>query len=243
MHIRGEAGIEDAAWRELKVGAWFTTYAQPPIRREDQWSIRAQNVHYYSDLCDAETFGRLLWTTGFQQHAQLAHELIILGDGARWIWDLIEEHYPQAIQIVDWFHACEYLEPVALASFSDPTRQRAWLEETTTALWNGNLDAVIAACQKQVTPGRDPDPAQTAVTYFTNNRQRMDYPRYRANGYQIGSGTIESGIKQIGTQRMKVAGAFWNLHSARKVAKARAAYLSNEWDELATRRAYLPRAA
>jgi hypothetical protein len=243
VHIRGEEGIADAAWRELKVGAWFTTYAQPPTRPEDQWSIRAQNIHYYTDICDAEAFGRLLWTTGFQHHAQLAHELIILGDGARWIWDLVEEHYPQAIQIVDWFHACEYLDPVAKAAFSDPARQKAWLEQTTTALWNGDLDEVIAACQKQTDLHHEDDPAQAAVTYYTNNRQRMDYPTYRANGYQIGSGTIESGIKQLGTQRLKVAGAFWNLDSARKVAKARAAYLSDQWDELAARRPHLARAA
>jgi hypothetical protein len=70
----------------------------------------------------------------------------------------------------------------------------------------------------------------------------MDYPTYRKRGYQIGSGTIESAAKQIGTMRMKVAGAIWNKSSARKVAKARAAYLSNEWDALATHRA-IPLAA
>ena len=59
--------------------------------------------------------------------------------------------------------------------------------------------------------GSDDDPAQKAVTYFTNNRLRMDYPTYRKNGYQIGSGTIESAAKQIVSQRMKVTGAIWNL--------------------------------
>ena len=92
-------------------------------------------------------------------------------------------------------------------------------------------------------PGRDDDPAQIAVTYYTNNCHRMDYPTYRANGYHIGSGTVESAAKQIGTQRMKVPGAIWNLDSARKVAKARAAFLSNQWGNLAPRRTHLRRAA
>jgi len=243
VHIRGENGIKEAVWRELKVGAWFTTYAQPPRGPDDEWSIRAENVHYYADIGPAEEFEPLVWSTGFQHHAQLADELIILGDGARWIWDLVAEHYPDAIQIVDWFHACEYLDPVAKCAFSDTEQREAWVEATTTALWNGELDNVIEACQEHVDPHREEDPAQKAVTYYTNNQHRMDYPTYRANGYQIGSGTIESGIKQIGTQRMKVAGAFWNLQSARKVAKARAAYLSDQWDKLATRRAHLDRAA
>ena len=82
-----------------------------------------------------------------------------------------------------------------------------------------------------------------AVTYYTNNQQRMDYPTYRANGYQIGSGTIESGVKQIATQRMKVPGARWNLQSARLVAKARAAFLSGQWNHWATRRKILPQCA
>lgn len=107
------------------------------------------------------------------------------------------------------------------------------------------MDRVIAACQVHIQPERDADddPAQKAVTYFTNNRHRMDYPTYRANGYQIGSGTIESAAKQIVSQRMKVTGAIWNLDSARLVAKARAAFLSDQWDDLAARRTHLNRAA
>lgn len=240
--IRGES-VPDAVWRELKAGAWFVTRAQPPTHPNDEWSIRAEHIHYYTDICDAETFSRLVWSTGVQRHAQLAKELIILGDGARWIWDLVSEHFPQAVQIVDWFHACEYLGPVAKAAFEDEGQREAWVTQTKTALWEGRLDDVIAACQQLVTPNRDDDPVQKALTYYTNNRHRMDYPTYRANGYHIGSGTIESGIKQIGTHRMKVPGAIWNPEPARKVAKARAAYLSGQWNELAVRRTHLARAA
>ncbi len=132
---------------------------------------------------------------------------------------------------------------MAKAAFEDEGQREAWVTQTKTALWEGCLDDVIAACQQLVTPNRDDDPAQKALTYYTNNRHRMDYPTYRANGYHIGSGTIESGIKQIGTHRMKVPGAIWNAEPARKVAKARAAYLSGQWNELAARRTHLARAA
>lgn len=72
------------------------------------------------------------------------------------------------------------------------------------------------------------------MTYYTNNQHRIDYPTCRAQGDQIGSGTIESSIKQIVTQRMKVTGARWNFDNARRVAKARAAFLSGQWHKLAT---------
>ena len=82
--------------------------------------------------------------------------------------------------------------------------------------------------------------AKKAVTYFTNNRHRMNYAEYRAKGYQIGSGTVESGCKQIVTQRLKVAGAIWDLDNCIKTAKARAALLSNQWSAITDRREHLP---
>jgi hypothetical protein len=166
--------------------------------------------------------------------------LIFLGDGARWIWDLVALYYPNAIQIVDWFHACEYLTPVMKLVSGNSQAQKQWLEKVKDDLWQGRLDVVIAACQEHVQADLavEDDPAQQAVRYYQNNQQRMDYPTYRANGYQIGSGTIESGVKQIASQRMKVSGARWNLQSARLVAKAQAAYLSGQWRQLAQRREY-----
>jgi hypothetical protein len=226
---------EDQPWRELKVGAWFEAKGQPPSKPDGQWSVQAQNITYYTDVTSAENFGETVWATGVQRQADRALELIFLGDGARWIWDLVELHFPNAIQIVDWFHACEYLTPVAKAAYSDHQRRDAWLAQVKDDLWHGELDAVIDACQSHCQNDLkiDHDPAQQAVRYFRNNRERMDYPTYRAHGYQIGSGTIESGVKQIASQRMKVSGARWNLDSARFVAKARAAYLSGYWHNLA----------
>jgi len=242
VHLRGDG---DNPWRELKIGAWFQAKGQSPRTPDGKWRIQAENITYYADFCEAATFGQLLWATGLQRQADQTVELIFIGDGAAWIWRLVEEYFPQAIQIVDWFHACEYLTKVAQHAFSVTQERQAWLTAVRTALWKGQLDRVIEACQPYVQPQRKPedDPAQQAVTYFSNNRQRMDYPTYRANGYQIGSGTIESAAKQIVAQRMKVTGAIWNLESARFVAKARAAFLSNQWHLVAARRTHLDRAA
>lgn len=226
---------EDPPWRELKVGAWFEAKGHPPSKPDGEWTVQAQNITYYCDVITAEDFGRTVWATGVQRQADRALELIFLGDGARWIWDLVDLYFPDAVQIVDWFHACEYLTPVAKAAFADHQRRDKWLEQVKDDLWQGDLTAVIDACQSycQLDLKVDDDPAQQAVRYFHNNRHRMDYPTYRANGFQIGSGTIESGVKQIASQRMKVSGARWNLDSARLVSKARAAFLSGQWSDLA----------
>jgi hypothetical protein len=239
VHTRGDG---EHPWRDLKVGAWFEARGMPPKTPDGQWRIQAENIHYYADICPASEFGSLMWATAVRYHAQLARELVILGDGADWIWKLVTEHFPHAVQILDWFHATEYLMPVAKAAISTEEAQMEWMVQSKQALWDGMLDEVIDACLDLAQAEDSSDPAYVAARYFNQNRNRMDYPAYRRQGYQIGSGTIESAAKQIGMMRMKVAGAIWNVESARKVAKARAAYLSNEWDALATYRA-LPLAA
>lgn len=243
VHIRPTG--EEPKWRELKVGAWFRARGHPPKTPQDNWTIQAYDISYYSDVLKAEEFGHIFWATGVERQVDQAVELILLGDGARWIWDLADLHFPQAVQIVDWFHACEYLMPVAKQAFKDTNQQQKWIQAVRDDLWQGRLDEVIEACQQHIQPQLPPDKdqAQLAVTYFSNNRQRMDYPTYRAQGYQIGSGTIESAVKQIASQRMKVSGARWNLDNARWVAKARASFLSGTWNFLATRREHVQQCA
>lgn len=237
VHVRGD---KEHPWRDLKIGAWFEARGRPPRQPDGEWQIRAENITYFTDICPSNEFSPLFWATGVQRNAHLAQELVILGDGAEWIWNLVAENFPDAIQIVDWFHACEYLTPVAKAAFRDTQKQAAWMKQVKTDLWEGSVAAVIAACEACIQTDRQDDPAQKAVTYFSNNKERMDYATYRKNGYQIGSGTIESAAKQIGLLRMKVPGAIWNLDGARYVAKARAAFLSDQWPLLAQRRAHLP---
>jgi hypothetical protein len=236
VHIRGK---KEHPWRDLKVGCWFTTAEQPPQQPDEEWDIKATDISYYCDIQTAQKFGELVWATGCQQRAQLAEELIFLGDGARWIWDLVTEHYPEAIQIVDWFHATEYIAPVAKAVFGNTEQGQQWIDQVRTNLWEGELEKVIAAFDRYTEHPSAQELAGKAVTYFTNNRHRMDYLTYREKGYQIGSGTVESGCKQIVSQRLKVAGAIWNKDNAVKTAKARAALLSDQWDAITSRREFL----
>jgi hypothetical protein len=213
-------------WHEMKGSAWWTT-----IERRDGF-LAARDQSYYVDFLPAGTFVGLVWATGFERLADQAEELVFVADGADWIGRIAERHYPQATQIVDWYHACQYLAPVAEAAFTDPPQREAWVEQTQAASWEGRLAEVIAACRQHNQSNRPDDPAQKAVTYYSNNPHRMDYPTYCANGYMIGSGSIESGCKQIGLERLKIAGARWTPYGALRIAKARAADLSGQWHHL-----------
>lgn len=235
--IDGFKVLFDDGWHDMKAGVWWTTRTSKP------GELKAEDLRYYVDYLPASEFSSLVWATGFDQNADIAQELIFVADGAEWIWRIVDQHYPQAVQIVDWYHACAYLAPIAKVAFSDPQQQTQWIETVKLALWNGQLDTVITTCQQQVNPQRVDDPAQKAVTYYQNNRHRMDYAQYRKFGYQIGSGSMESGCKQLGLARLKIAGARWSSNGATLVAKARATYLSGHWDELNSPSDTLPQVA
>ena len=99
---------------------------------------------------------------------------------------------------------------------------------------------LLLACQQLSSIALAKQAVHQAVTYFTNNQERMDYAHFRQKGYFIGSGTVESSGKQISGLRLKRAGARWTEQGAVATAKARAAWLSGKWDILASKRTTLP---
>ncbi len=243
---KGEAKEAHEDWRDMKVLCWYEVEEVPLAQRtarhwekvlREQPALRAKNMRYFCDITEAETFGKLLWATGCRLNADLSPELVFLGDGAVWIWNLVRLYYPKAVQIVDWFHAEEHLKEVAVAAFATPEQRATWLEPVTQALWEGQVEEVIRICQTLAPTCLK---AQQAVTYFSNNSERMRYDRFRAAGYMIGSGIIESACKQVVTHRLDLPGAQWEVDGAVHTAKARAVWLSGQWSSLCQRRAALP---
>ena len=233
-------------WRDLKAGCWYEEEIVPnrqrSVRQKDKAQregtvLRAKNKQYFCGIENAEEFGKLLWATGCKVGADHARLLVFVCDGAVWIWNLIAHYFPNAIQIVDWYHAEERLKRIAEEVFSNPDERQAWLESVTEDLWQGRVELVIEACQPLA---KKSNLAKQSLSYYDNNIERMRYAQFRAAGYLIGSGVIESGCKQIVTQRLKLPGAQWNLDGAILTAKARAAWLSGNWQKLVSARSLLP---
>ena len=228
----------EESFRDLKVGCWYGLETVPLAQRSrrqrekfyrEQQVFRAKNLRYYCNLEEAKQFGQLVWATGCRVLADFVPELIFVCDGAVWIWNLVQQYYPQAVQIVDWYHATTHLEKIAVMAFSDLTERKVWLANVKESLWHGQVQEVIRTCQELVPQHPNVEPE---IAYFVNNETRMDYARFRAAGYAIGSGTIESACKQIVAQRLRKSGAQWTVKGAVHTAKARAAWLSGEWDSL-----------
>ena len=228
-------------WRELKTLCWYkvekirlvTSRKQQRQLVGEQSQLQAKDMKYHCDITEAEQFGRLLWATGLQNHVDTYDEIVFVSDGAVWIWRLVESYFPQAVQIVDWYHASQYLTPIAETAFdADSEQARQWLTQARTDLWEGRIQEVIQACRACLHRTSSRAFAEKAITYYTHNEKRMDYARFRQQGYLIGSGTIESACKQIAASRLKCSGARWTLAGVIATAKARAAWLSKTWDNL-----------
>lgn len=243
---QGKVDETEEDWRDMKVICWYEGEIVPinqrSMRQKEKVQregtiFRAKNKRYSCDIAEAEQFGKLLWATGCSVSADCARELVFVCDGAVWIWNLVAHYYPNAIQIVDWYHAEDRLKRIADETFSMLEEHDAWLKKTTEDLWQGNIELVIAACQSL---SKKSSFAKQSGSYFSNNLERMRYAQFRAAGYLIGSGVIESACKQIVTQRLKLSGAQWNLEGAILTAKARAAWLSGTWQNLISKRSLLP---
>lgn len=203
-------------WRELKTLCWYKVEkigAATSQKRHrqligEQSHLQAKDMKYHCDITEAEQFGRLLWATGIQNNVDTYDEIVFVSDGAVWIWKLVEKYFPHAIQIVDWYHASQYLAPIADAAFGIETSQaREWLPQVKTDLWEGRLQEVLQACRSFLPHARARPFAEKAISYYTHNEKRMEYARFRQQGYLIGSGTIESACKQIAAARLKRSGA------------------------------------
>jgi hypothetical protein len=233
-------------WRDLKIGCWYQGEIVPKRERSVRQKgkveregtvIRAKNKEYFCEIGPADEFGKLLWATGCSANADHARVLVFVCDGAVWIWNLVDQYFPHAVQIVDWYHAEDHLKRVAEEAFPFPEQRQVWLKEITEDLWQGRVELVIAACQDL---SDHCELARQTASYFSNNCERMRYANFRAQGYLIGSGVIESACKQIVSQRLKLPGAQWNLDGAILTAKARAAWLSGKWQSLVHARSLLP---
>jgi Uncharacterised protein family (UPF0236) len=223
VHIRG------TGWKEIKLGALYSTCERRSRRHPDRCTVSTVAASFVADLAEAASFGEQLWAEAAARGVLLAAELVVLGDGSHWIWELAALYFPQAVQILDWYHASSYLWAAAHAIYGEGSElAKRWAKEQLTLLWDGKVLSVLTTLQTQSSAGAA---VAEAITYYTYHQGRMHYAKYRARGMQIGSGSIESGCKQVISARLKQAGMIWDAAGAVAVARVRTWLKSGRWEE------------
>lgn len=238
--IAGKQADGSATTREFKLGALFTQSAV----NEQGVAIRdPDSTTYVGGILDCRTFGERLSGEALRRGHLVCDRLVVLADGASWIWNLSAEHFPGAIEIVDLYHAYEHIDSFCQAV---ETATRTSMDHAEKKKWKQYLEiSAVHFLSKAVpllntltTDGRAA--VERTLDYFDKHKHRMWYQSYRAQGLFIGSGVIEGGCKQIIAQRFKKSGMRWTIEGADAIASLRIAMHSGRYHEIwdATRPAH-----
>lgn len=167
---------------------------------------------------------------GFQQ----AKRRVVLGDGALWIWNIADEQFFGATQIVDLFHAKQHLWDVAKSVYgASSDLAENWAKQRRDELEGGKTDDVLAALAVHAKANED---ARKCFDYVTRNRDRMRYPQFRAQGLCVGSGVVEAGCKTSIGARCKRSGMHWTVAGADAIIALRCCVQSGRFEEFWERR-------
>jgi len=227
---KGKDESGKAKTREAKLGCVFTQTRVDangyPVRDDGSTS-------YVGAIETADCFGIRIYAEAVRRGITRAEKVIILGDGAKWIWGIAEEHFPGAIEIVDLYHAREHLAKVAKRVYGAKGKEfQEWVSSRRDELDKGDVEAVIAA-MSQLQPGdkEAQEEVRTEIEYFRGNAKRMRYGSFRSQGLFVGSGVVEAGCKIILGQRLKLSGMRWTVAGANAIIAMRCCQLSARWEE------------
>jgi Uncharacterised protein family (UPF0236) len=224
----GSCAHIDGEWHEVKTGVVYR--ARPGPEGLDQ----SGEKRYLSLQATAETFAERLYVTALQAGVHRAEEVVVIGDGAAWIWRYADHHYPGATEIVDYWHACQHLHDLAQLQYGEgsPQGQRWARDQGRRLLASGPRPLLCALRRMKATSPEAAERLRTTRNYFRHNAHRMRYPEFRARGLMIGSGVAEAACKVAVEQRLKGAGMRWKHDGADHILALRCLVLNRQTDQI-----------
>jgi hypothetical protein len=230
----GMVHLLEEGWKELKVGCVYQIEPQA-IRDPEtgEWLNlgHARQSSYVAHLGGPAVFGQQVWAEAKRRGWEKVYDSQVMGDGARWIWKVSAEHFYDSHQTVDWYHGCQHLHLAAqLCHPDDPVAARRWYRTAETTLFQGHADRIaLDLHQKAAGHPQNAKSLHTEAGYFETNKRRMQYLELREEGYPIGSGMIESGVKQF-KARFTGPGMRWSRAGLQRLVPIRATILSQKFD-------------
>lgn len=237
--LRGRKGKQPdgtARTREVKLGCVFTQLKTD----EDGEPLRdPQSTTYAATFTGAQTLGLRLRREAQLRGIAQAQRVAFLGDGASWVWKLAEQNFPQAVMILDFYHACEHVHRLAEWLYpNNPQQAKAQARRWVRMLKTNGLEKVIAqAAEHLPRHGLRRNEALKELHYLQSNVERMRYKTFKKQGLFIGSGVVEAGCKTVVGQRTKQSGMLWIVPGAQNVLNIRCAVLSGCFDQFTQFRA------
>ncbi len=215
--------VRDEGWKEVKGVAISAVRTHPasarqsaqPSRRDADPLVTLAQHSYQAGLWDADTMAPYQYAEGVRRGLDYCPKRSSVNDGALWIKRITDLNFPGVPQIVDWSHAAQHLWAVANAVYGErTTAAQQWTETQLDRLWSGQVAQVVDTLdQLDLQQPRWPDLVQEAPNYFRTNQERMRYDHFRAEGYPIGSGTVESAANTVVHHRLRRPGRGWTRNN------------------------------
>jgi hypothetical protein len=223
----GKVNVRGEGWKEFKAGAVYEVEMRSeldPVTQEHEERAHGVKMTYRAVLGSVADFAPALWGLAVDRRVPQAADVAVTADGAEWIWNLAADYFPDSVQIVDWYHATEHLAHAAEALYPhDEDAAHRWQRER-------RQDLYLGAVHKITQPLEQAGQASWAQ-YFHTHARRMRYQTCQEQGYPIGSGTIESGIKRF-KHRLTGPGMRWSRPGAERMLALRGAVMSQTFDTL-----------
>src|SRR5664279_5213658 len=227
----GKTKGQPAHTRETKLGCVFTQTTWDdegyPIRDPD-------STTYTGAIETAEEFGKRIYLEAWKRGWSRAEKKVILGDGAEWIWNLVEQYFPGAVQIVDLYHARQHLWELARKlNPNDEVHQKAWMKiHQRRLLDKGKIQRLVASIRSIESANPEViEKIRIEADYFERNAERMRYPKFRRQHLFVGSGVIEAGCKTVIGSRLKQSGMFWTVRGANAILALRCCHLNGRFED------------
>jgi hypothetical protein len=228
---QGKIEGQPAHTREAKLGCIFTqtTWDAEGFALRDPGSTT-----YVGAIETAQEFGLRLYLEACKRGWSRAEKKVVIGDGAEWIWNIADQHFPGAIQIVDLYHARQHLWELARKLFpNQQAEQQRWMIVHKDGLLDeGKIEDLVASLRS--IDSSNPELAEKIrieADYFEKNTGRMRYPEFRAQHLFVGSGVIEAGCKAIIGSRCKQSGMFWTVRGANAILALRCCYFNGRFED------------
>lgn len=226
-------GLEcGAGWRENKLGMVFNSkHIEHYVDQNGRSQHRISRREYINFLGPASEFQKHLLALAIRNGCLSASNVVIISDGAIWIKRMRTELFPYSIHILDLYHLKENVGNYAKYIFNNiECKYHPWADKVCCMLEEGKWKDVLSLDDVIRHKDKTPDGVVNLYSYIYNNRDSIDYPRYKSKGLFVGSGAIESGNKNVVQARLKLPGMRWKVDNARRILALRAKDKSNLWD-------------
>lgn len=226
----GKVNGQPAHTREAKIGSVFTQTTWD----QEGYAVRdPDSTTYVAAIETAGEFGKRLYLEAWNRGWARAAKKVVIGDGAEWIWNIANDHFPGAIQIVDLFHARQHLWDVARRLHpNQEAEQKRWMSIHQDLLDEGKIEDLVTALRAIASTSPELlEKIRIEADYFDKNTERMRFPTFRAQHLFVGSGVIEAGCKTIVGSRCKQSGMFWTVRGANSILALRCCQFNGRFED------------